>query len=133
MSAGTHPSPTANAEAKLAALRADPSQPQRWVEYVNALIEASNFQQAHQAIALARQRGLREDLAATLESAVALRETAAAQAGRREAASRQDLSHLVVLFKAGRLDELIRAAQTVLKNQPGLVAAWILLGAALKA
>jgi len=122
-----------------AALQADPTQAQRWVDYVQALLDAAQMAEADKIIALAAQKGL----AAPVLQDLARRQ---AQAQRQLAAStiaapgttvstaapnQQEVHQLAGLFEAKRYAELVPLAQRMTARYPGFAFGWSVLGAAL--
>ncbi len=117
----------------MAALDADPTRGAYWLNYIDALFQAGQMEEARQVLALARQNGLEGDEV----EALALRLTGVAQvagetdAGNRQAPGTQEIDALVAMFNGGRLPEAASFARTMTERFPSHVFGWKALGVVL--
>lgn len=119
----------------MAALDADPTRGQYWLNYIDALFQAGQLDDAQAVLALARQQGLQgedvEALALRLDGAGRAAPVAQApMSGDRP--GRQEMDALVALFGAGRYAEVVTRAQQLTAHFPRHEFAWKILGVALK-
>ena len=97
------------------ALESNPIHAQFWLSYTDALIQTGAFELAHQALAGARQRGVQEDVLASLVA--------------RLGPAPQEMNTLVALFAEGRYAEARPLAEAMTVNFPQHVFGWKALGA----
>lgn len=132
----------------MAALDADPACGQYWLDYIDALFQAGQCDDAQQVLALARQQGLAgaevDDLARRLEDAARLAANAgetephaagtppALEQNRQKAPSRQEVETLAALFKEGRFSDAMALARSMTERFPLHWAGWKMLGVLLK-
>jgi predicted O-linked N-acetylglucosamine transferase (SPINDLY family) len=153
--------PAASLAYFIAALDADPTRGQYWLNYIDALFRAGQQDDARQVLALARQQGLEGDaveaLAQRIDAAppaaapapIAMEPPAAQSASRAKspaanrppakhaahkgrAPSAQEINALITLFTSGRLQEALPAAQAMTERFPAHEFGWKALGAIYK-
>lgn len=121
----------------LAALEADTSSGKYWLNYIDALFQSGQLEDARQVLVLAKQQGLQGDeveaLTARLTKPVAPR----LQAGKPvlhkgKAPGPQETNALVALFNNGQFMEAARLAQRMTVRFPRHEFGWKALGAAFK-
>jgi tetratricopeptide (TPR) repeat protein len=133
----------------VAALNADPARKQYWLNYIDALLQAVQLEDARQTLALARQHGLQGDEVEAM--AVRLEDDAQVVAQDNQQASKesppvsstasqnskknpsfQEIDTLVALFTEGRLREAAALAQAMTVSFPLHEFGWKALGAVFK-
>lgn len=135
--------PAAGLPYLVAALDAEPTRGQYWLDYIDALHQAGQTDDAHSVLAFARQQGLEggevEALAARVQGAPevrlpanpAPRQTKHA-AARVPSPSRGEIDALVTQFKAGRHAEVATLAKRMTARFPRFELGWKTLGIALR-
>jgi Flp pilus assembly protein TadD len=123
----------------VAALNAAPARRQYWLNYIDALLQADQLEEARQMLTLARQSGLEGDeveaLAVRLENSEQIIAQPNADNQRTSTESNpslQEINTLVALFVDGRLTEAATLAQEMTVRFPQHEFGWMALGGALK-
>ncbi len=106
----------------VAALQADPAQGQYWLNYIDALFQAGQMDEARQTLMMAREHGLQG----------AQVEALAERLARREGPGNQEMDELVALFSQGRYEDVVARAEKLTVQFPGHEFGWKALGVAYK-
>ncbi len=106
----------------VAALQADPAQGQYWLNYIDALFQAGQMDEARQTLMMAREHGLQG----------AQVEALAERLARREGPGNQEMDELVALFSQGRYEDAAARAEKLTVQFPGHEFGWKALGVAYK-
>ncbi len=130
----------------VAALNADPANGPVWLDYIDALLQAGQSDEAQSMLALARQHGLDgsdvDALAARMKDGKP-KSAAKASGGKKAAAlgkntsrggepSRQELDAVMALFNQGQFEEVALLARKLTERFPQHDFGWKVLGAVLK-
>ncbi len=140
--------PAASLPYFVAALNADPARRQYWLNYIDALLQVGQLEDARQVLVLARQHGLEGDevdaLAVRLEgnAQVAAQLNAESQQDIKKSPfvpqnsknnpSTKEINALVALFTDKRLAEAVALAQAMTVRFPQHEFGWMALGGAFK-
>lgn len=130
-----------------AALDADPACGQYWLNYIDALFQAGQVEDARQVLVLAQQNGLEGDgmeaLARRLNGGVQAAEPTASRSGQEAAKGKQggknaahkgkaptpqEVDALIALFNGGRLAEAAAQARVMTERFPAHWVGWKMLG-----
>ena len=117
----------------MAALDADPTRGAYWLNYIDALFQAGQLEEARQVLALAQQNGLEGDEV----EALALRLRGGAQVarqtgtGNQQSPSSRETNALVAMFNDGRLSEAASLARAMTERFPSHVFGWKAMGVVL--
>ncbi len=104
----------------LAALQANPSQPQYWLSCADALTRLGDAAGLQQLMEAARQQGASAELLSALQ---------ARQRGAAEVPAERELEALLALYQQGRYDQAEPLARDLVRDHPRHAAAWKLLAA----
>lgn len=108
-----------------AALTADPSNPDYWLDYIEILMDTGNLEDAHQTMQMAKQHGLQGQRAQLLDSALDQENTILPEP------SREHLDNFIACLNHGQLDEAETLARHLCEQYPRQGNSWKALGIAL--
>ena len=130
-----------------AALDADPACGQYWLNYIDALFQAGQVEDARQVLALAQRNGLEGDgveaLVLRLNGGAQAAEPTASRSGQKAAKGKQggknaahkgkaptpqEVDALIALFNGGRLAEAVAQARVMTEQFPAHWVGWKMLG-----
>ena len=118
------------------ALEADPTQPQYWLSYIDALVQAGQLQAAREVMAMARRNGLQgndmDALETLLKGGAPAQGTNTALGQSGKSPNQQQIDALVSLFNQGRYQDAADSARSMTMQFPTHSFGWATLGVVLQ-